>query len=37
MKRLEIPQWEKVKGIVWVKYLIGDDIVVELQIQQGKN
>jgi len=37
MKRLEIPQWEKVKGIVWVEYPLGDDRVVELQIQQGKN
>ena len=37
VKRICIPDWEKVKGIVWVEYLIGDDTIVELQIQQGKN
>lgn len=37
IKRLCIPDWEKEKGIVWVEYPIGDNMVVELKIQQEKN
>jgi len=37
LTRLRIPGWIKEQGLVWVEYPLGDDRVVELQIQQGKN
>jgi hypothetical protein len=38
MKRLEIPNEEKDKGMIWVEYeLLEVDTVVELKIQQEKN
>jgi hypothetical protein len=39
MKRISIPEFEKLKGLVWVEYRLVDfpDTIAELQIQQGEN
>lgn len=38
MKKLQIPQSEKDKGMIWVEYkLIEENVIVELKIQQGMN
>jgi hypothetical protein len=38
MKRLQIPQTEKDKGMIWVEYkLLEENVIVELKIQQEKN
>lgn len=38
MKRLQIPQSEKDKGMIWVVYLVlEENVIVELKIQQEVN